>query len=287
MTRKEKLVTAREGADTEEIRELLHRYRIEKVLLINDRFELCGLITVKDIDKARMYPNACKDSLGRLRVGASVGTSADTDDRVAALVEAGVDVLVVDTVARPFETRARSRQLDQAEVSERVVDRRQRRDASRCARAGRRGRRLGQGRDRSRQHLHDAHRDRHRRAAGHRGVRRRRRTRATIGFPVVADGGIRYSGDIAKALVAGRQRRDDRWFARRHRRVAGRDRAVSRAHVQVVSRHGVARRDGTGERLERSLLPGTRQRRRPQAGARRHRRPRAVSRCDGRRSCIS
>ena len=67
MTRKEKLVTAREGADTEEIRELLHRYRIEKVLLINDRFELCGLITVKDIDKARMYPNACKE-IGRAHV---------------------------------------------------------------------------------------------------------------------------------------------------------------------------------------------------------------------------
>ena len=97
MTRKDKLVTAREGADTEEIRELLHRYRIEKVLITNDRFELVGLITVKDIDKARMYPNACKDELGRLRVGASVGTGADTDDRVAALIEAGVDVLVVDT----------------------------------------------------------------------------------------------------------------------------------------------------------------------------------------------
>ncbi len=90
MTPKGKLVTAREGAATEEIRELLHENRIEKVLIINDRFELRGLITVKDIDKARMYPNACKDELGRLRVGASVGTGADTDERVAALIEAGV-----------------------------------------------------------------------------------------------------------------------------------------------------------------------------------------------------
>ncbi|HTO56663.1 MAG TPA: IMP dehydrogenase, partial [Pseudomonadales bacterium] len=68
MTRKEQLVTAREGAATEEIRELLHRHRIEKVLITNERFELVGLITVKDIDKARMYPLACKDELGRLRV---------------------------------------------------------------------------------------------------------------------------------------------------------------------------------------------------------------------------
>ena len=97
MTPREKLVTALESADTQVIRELLHRHRIEKVLIINDRFELCGLITVKDMDKARMYPNACKDELGRLRVGGSVGTGPETDDRVAALVEAGIDMLVVDT----------------------------------------------------------------------------------------------------------------------------------------------------------------------------------------------
>src|SRR5690606_16836723 len=76
---------------------LLHRYRIEKVLVVNDDFQLTGLITVKDINKAELFPNACKDSDGRLRVGASVGTSPDTDERVAALVAAGVDVLVVDT----------------------------------------------------------------------------------------------------------------------------------------------------------------------------------------------
>jgi IMP dehydrogenase len=75
----------------------LHKHRIEKVLVVNDNFELKGLITVKDIDKAERYPNACKDPEGQLRVGASVGTSPDTDDRVAALVAAGVDVLVVDT----------------------------------------------------------------------------------------------------------------------------------------------------------------------------------------------
>ncbi|ARN76437.1 IMP dehydrogenase [Oceanicoccus sagamiensis] len=97
MTRKEDLVTVKEGADLESVKELLHKNRIEKVLVVNDDFDLCGMITVKDINKAQTYPNACKDSSGQLLVGASVGTSADTDDRVAALIEAGVDVLVVDT----------------------------------------------------------------------------------------------------------------------------------------------------------------------------------------------
>ncbi len=97
MTGKEQLVTVKEGTSSEIVRELLHKHRIEKVLVVNDNFDLSGLITVKDINKAEKYPNACKDPEGSLRVGASVGTSPDTDDRVAALVAAGVDVLVVDT----------------------------------------------------------------------------------------------------------------------------------------------------------------------------------------------
>ncbi len=97
MTPKERLVTAKEGAAPEEVKRLLHKFRIEKVLVVNEQFDLCGLITVKDIDKAERYPNACKDDQGRLRVGASVGTSPDTEERVEALVKAGVDVLVVDT----------------------------------------------------------------------------------------------------------------------------------------------------------------------------------------------
>lgn len=97
MTPKEKLVTVGEGADLDMVKELLHRSRIEKVLVVNEDFALSGMITVKDINKAQTYPNACKDASGQLMVGASVGTSADTDQRVKALVEAGVDVLVVDT----------------------------------------------------------------------------------------------------------------------------------------------------------------------------------------------
>ncbi|MFT5483820.1 MAG: IMP dehydrogenase [Halieaceae bacterium] len=97
MTEKDQLVTVAEGARPEMVQGLLHKHRIEKILVVNENFELKGLITVKDYDKAENYPHACKDELGRLRVGASVGTSPDTDDRVAALVAAGVDVIVVDT----------------------------------------------------------------------------------------------------------------------------------------------------------------------------------------------
>jgi IMP dehydrogenase len=97
MTPRERLVTVREGASPEEVKRLLHTHRIEKVLVVNERFELRGLVTVKDIDKAERYPDSCKDEFGRLRVGASVGTGPDTDERVEALVAAGADVLVVDT----------------------------------------------------------------------------------------------------------------------------------------------------------------------------------------------
>ena len=97
MTPKTDLVTVKEGADPGEVRALLHAHRIEKVLVVDDAFKLKGLITVTDIDKAEQFPNACKDYQGRLRVGASVGVGEGTDERVEALVEANVDVLVVDT----------------------------------------------------------------------------------------------------------------------------------------------------------------------------------------------
>jgi len=97
MTPKEKLVTVQEGATTEAIKDLLHKHRIEKVLVVNKSFELVGLVTVKDIQKNLDFPNACKDEHGQLRVGAAVGTGAGTEERIDALVKAGVDVLVVDT----------------------------------------------------------------------------------------------------------------------------------------------------------------------------------------------
>ncbi len=97
MTPKDRLVTALEGASSGSIRKLLHENRIEKVLIVNEQFELRGMVTVTDFNKATTYPNACKDDQGRLRVGAAVGTGADTGDRVKALSDAGVDIIVVDT----------------------------------------------------------------------------------------------------------------------------------------------------------------------------------------------
>ena len=97
MTPKDQLVTVREGASQEEIRRLLHKHRIEKLLVVNDAFHLKGLITVKDIQKAKANPYACKDQSEQLRVGAAVGVGEGTEERVNALVEAGVDVIIIDT----------------------------------------------------------------------------------------------------------------------------------------------------------------------------------------------
>ncbi|MGK0375649.1 MAG: IMP dehydrogenase [Arenicella sp.] len=97
MTTREKLVTVKAGASKEEIQSLLHEHRIEKVLVVDDAFHLKGLVTVKDIQKSTDHPNASKDLNGNLRVGAAVSTGADTEERVALLAQAGVDVIVVDT----------------------------------------------------------------------------------------------------------------------------------------------------------------------------------------------
>src|SRR5262245_46265155 len=201
MTPKEKLVTAPEDADTDTIRELLHRYRIEKVLITNERFELRGMITVKDIDKARLYPNACKDEHGRLRVGASVGTAPDTDDRVAALVESGVDVIVVDTAHGHSQ-----RVLDRVSWIKQKYPTVSLIGGNVATREGARA-------------LVDAGVDAVKVGIGPGSICT---TRIVTGIgvpqitavsevadeladdvPIIADGGIRYSGDIAKALVAG------------------------------------------------------------------------------------
>jgi len=95
--KRDKLVTAPEGTSLEKAREILHEHRIEKLPVVNKHFELKGLITIKDIEKRIKYPTACKDGHGRLRVGAAVGVGPDTEDRMAQLKKAGVDVIVVDT----------------------------------------------------------------------------------------------------------------------------------------------------------------------------------------------
>ena len=167
MTPKEQLVTADEDADFDEITSLLHEHRIEKVLLVNDKFELRGMVTVKDINKAKAYPISCKDSHGQLRVGASVGTSPDTDDRVAALVEAGVDVLVVDTAHGHSQkvldriSWIKQRYPDMNVIGGNVATA----DGARALLVRRC--RCGEGRDWSRFHLHDPGRHRNRRTADH------------------------------------------------------------------------------------------------------------------------
>jgi len=97
MTPRERLITVQEGCSLEEAKRLMSQHRLERVLVVNDKFELRGLITVKDILKATEHPNACKDSEGKLRVGAAVGVGPDNDERIELLVRAGVDVIVVDT----------------------------------------------------------------------------------------------------------------------------------------------------------------------------------------------
>ena len=97
MTEKDSLVTVKEDFELDDVKELLHRHRIEKILVVDQDFVLKGLITLKDIRKSEDYPNACKDEQGRLRVAAAIGTGPDSPDRIDAIIEAGVDVVVVDT----------------------------------------------------------------------------------------------------------------------------------------------------------------------------------------------
>lgn len=202
MTPKDRLVTVREGADKAEVLSLLHKHRIEKVLVVNEHFQLRGLITAKDFQKATDNPRACKDGRGALRVGAAVGTSVDTDARVAALVEAGVDVIIVDT-AHGFSEgvlqrvrRIRGEHPDLQIVGGNIICR----DAAEALiEAGVDGVKVGVG---------PGSICTTRVVAGV-GVPQISAVSDVVavaekaGVPVIADGGIRYSGDIAKALVAG------------------------------------------------------------------------------------
>ena len=202
MTPKDKLVTAPEGADPEHVQELLHRHRIEKVLVVNDDFELRGMVTVKDINKAQMYPSACKDADGRLRVGASVGTSGETEARVEALVEAGVDVLVVDTahghsrgvLERVAWVKERFPGVDVIGGNVATGD-----GAKALADAGADGVKVGIGPG-------SICTTRIVTGIGVPQITAVSEVAAALdgtGVPLIADGGIRYSGDIAKAIAAG------------------------------------------------------------------------------------
>ena len=202
MTPKDRLVTVREGAETAEVIELLHEHRIEKVLVINDRFQLRGLITVKDIQKASDFPNACKDSQGRLRVGAAVGTSVESDERVAALIDAGADVIVVDTAhGHSRGVIERVRMLKRRYAALQVI-------AGNVATAEAALALVEAGADAVKVGIGPGSICTTRIIAGVgvpqiTAVANVAAALRESGAPVIADGGIRYSGDLAKALAAG------------------------------------------------------------------------------------
>jgi IMP dehydrogenase len=202
MTPKQQLVTVKEGASSDEVQRLLHQFRIEKILVIDDDFTLKGLITVKDFDKAESFPHACKDGSGQLRVGASVGTSPDTDERTEALVRAGVDVLVVDTAhGHSKNVLDRVRMIKEAYPRIDVI-------GGNIATAD------------AALALRDAGADAVKVGIGPGSICTTRivtgigvpqisavanvaAALADSGIPVIADGGVRFSGDLAKALAAG------------------------------------------------------------------------------------
>ncbi|MEM7000606.1 MAG: IMP dehydrogenase [Pseudomonadota bacterium] len=202
MTPRERLVTAIEGSDFQAITGILHENRIEKVLLVNDAFELTGMVTVKDIAKAKAFPSACKDSLGQLRVGASVGTSADTEERIAALVEAGVDVVVVDTAhGHSKGVLDRIQWIKQSYPQLNVIG------GNVATYDGTRAL-IDAGVDAVKVGIGPGSICTTRVVAGIgvpqiTAISEANRAAEDEDVPVIADGGIRYSGDIAKAVVAG------------------------------------------------------------------------------------
>ncbi|MCP5150498.1 MAG: IMP dehydrogenase [Ectothiorhodospiraceae bacterium] len=202
MTPKERLVTVEEGASPDKVMHLLHKHRIEKVLVVNGGFELRGLITVKDIRKAMENPQASKDGQQRLRVGAAVGTGEGTDERVDALVEAGVDVIVVDTAhghSQGVINRVRSIRQRYPDVQIIGGNIATGEAATALMRAGVDAVKVGIG---------PGSICTTRIVAGVgvpqlTAISEVQRALDGTGVPVIADGGIRYSGDIAKALAAG------------------------------------------------------------------------------------
>ncbi len=202
MTPRDKLVTVGEGAGREEVVALLHRHRIEKVLVVNERFQLKGLITVKDIQKAQEFPNACKDDHERLRVGAAVGTGPSTAERVEALVQAQVDVIVVDTAhghSRGVLDTVRWIKRHHPEVQ--VI-------GGNVATAEAARALVEAGVDAVKVGIGPGSICTTRIVTGigvpqATAVSEVATALATSGVPLISDGGIRYAGDIAKAIAAG------------------------------------------------------------------------------------
>jgi IMP dehydrogenase len=202
MTPRERLVTVREGASREEAMKLMHRHRLERVLVVNRRFELRGLITVKDILKSTEHPNACKDELGRLRVGAAIGVGEGTEERAEALVEAGVDVIVVDTAhGHSKNVLDRVRWVKRKFPGTQVI-------GGNIATATAAKALADQGADGVKVGIGPGSICTTRIVAGVgvpqiSAIANVLKGLARTDVPLIADGGIRFSGDIAKAIAAG------------------------------------------------------------------------------------
>jgi IMP dehydrogenase len=202
MTQRDRLVTVPEGTELEEAKTLMHQHRLERVLVVNERFELKGLITVKDILKSTEHPFACKDEHGRLRVGAAIGTAGDTEERVEALVAAGVDVIVVDTSHGHSQGV-----LDRVRWVKRTYPLVQVVGGNIATAAGARSL-VDQGADAVKVGIGPGSICTTRIVAGVgvpqvSAVLNALEGVAKLDIPLIADGGIRYSGDIAKAIAAG------------------------------------------------------------------------------------
>ena len=202
MTPREKLVFVKEGADTAEAKRLMNKHRLERVLVVNDAFELRGLITVKDIRKSTEHPNASKDDQGKLRVGAAVGVGPDNDERVELLVAAGVDVIVVDTAhghSQGVLDRVKwvKRRFSHVEV---IGGNIATADAAKAL--------MDHGADAVKVGIGPGSICTTRIVAGVgvpqiTAISNVSKALESTGIPCIADGGIRYSGDISKALAAG------------------------------------------------------------------------------------
>ncbi|WP_373746218.1 IMP dehydrogenase [Neisseria dentiae] len=202
MTPRERLVTVPEGTSIEEARDVMHEHKVERVLVVNGDWELKGLITVKDILKTTEFPNANKDSDGRLRVGAAVGVGADTDERVKALVEAGVDVIVVDTAHGHSQgVLDRVKWVKQNYPQVQVI-------GGNIATAQAARDLVAAGADAVKVGIGPGSICTTRIVAGVgvpqlTAIHNVAEALKGTGVPLIADGGIRFSGDIAKALAAG------------------------------------------------------------------------------------
>lgn len=202
MTPRERLVTVREGSSPEEAKILMHKHRLERVLVVNGDFDLRGLITVKDILKSTEYPLACKDGHGRLRVGAAIGVGAGTEERAELLVEAGVDLIVVDTAHGHAQGVLDRVQWVKSHFPQVQVI------GGNIATANAAKALVDHGADGVKVGIGPGSICTTRIVAGVgvpqiTAVDNVSRALADTGVPLIADGGIRYSGDIAKAIAAG------------------------------------------------------------------------------------